>query len=124
MVLRATIYMRHSLASWRHPLLLAMALVNPGNQLRLDNGTEQEQFRVDTPDGEGCVLGLGYPLFTPRYPSLSPYTLEAFFSSTGCGIMAVHLCNACWSLVSPFKRCLQFLVSLSYVYDFFFPLRP
>lgn len=83
---------------------------------------------MDTPGGEACVLGstgLGYTLFVPELPQ---YTLEAFFF-TGYGIVAFPLCNdtcAAFLLVSSlFKCCLQLLlVSLCYVYDFFFPSRP
>jgi len=74
MVLRVTTSTRHSLASWHRPLLPPMALAKPGSQPLLDNGTEQEQFRVDTPGGEVCILGstgLGYTLFVPE---LSQYT--------------------------------------------------
>ena len=53
--LRVTTSTRHSLVSWRCPLLPPMALAKLGSKLGLDNGTEH-QFRVDTPGGEVWIL--------------------------------------------------------------------
>jgi hypothetical protein len=59
---------------------------NPGSKLRLDSGTEPEQFRVDMPGDEVWIYWLRVTLFVPE---LSP-TIHAY------GIVAILLCcNIC-----------------------------
>jgi len=79
-----TTFTRPSLASWHLPLLLAMALANPGSKLRLDSGTEPEQFRVDTPGDEVWIYWLRVILFVPELSTIHAYR-----------IVAVPLCNIC-----------------------------
>ena len=107
--LRVTTFTQHSLDSWHLQLRPAMALVNPGSQPRLDNGTGQAQFRVDTPGDEVC-FSIYWLRTTPFVSEPPQYTLTGSwpFRSALCTICAAFLLVTFF--FSLFQCCLQLLL--------------